>query len=356
MSASNVNANGNTALQAEDTLMFKEAASAADVVRGQLANNQAVIEAAVEKLNQLQPRAIVTCARGSSDHAATYGKYVFESQLGILTSSASPSISSVYGSKQKLEGVLYLAISQSGASPDLLHNVDQARANGATIMAMVNVADSPLAQKADILIPLHAGPELSVAATKTYIATLSAIMHLASVWSGNQALQDHLLELPTQLEKAWALDWTPALPSLQDANNLFVISRGFGYGIAQEAALKFKETCGLHAESFSSAEVKHGPMAIVKEGFPVLMMSQEDETQSGMHDLVEDFLSRGSKLHIAAKGEAAPWRLPVVGDYHPAIEPILLVQSFYKLVNKLSVLRGYNPDQPPHLNKVTETM
>ncbi|ROS01424.1 glutamine--fructose-6-phosphate transaminase [Sinobacterium caligoides] len=343
-------------LAAEDTLMYQEAASAAAVVQRQLAANQTAIVAAVERLKALAPRAIVTCARGSSDHAATYAKYVFESQLGILTSSASPSISSVYGSKQNLDGVLYIAFSQSGASPDLLHNVDQARANGATILAMVNVADSPLAERADILIPLHAGPELSVAATKSYIATLSAIMHLASVWSDNTELQEHLHDLPAQLSKAWQLDWTPALATLQDATNMFVISRGFGYGIAQEAALKFKETCGLHAESFSSAEVKHGPMAIVNEGFPILMMSQEDETQSGMHDLVEDFLARGSKLHIAARGEPAPWRLPVVGDYHPAIEPILLVQSFYKLVNALSVARGYNPDTPPHLNKVTETM
>lgn len=343
------------AIHADQTLMHLEAKSAAEVVAQQFSQNQQIISQAVERIRAFAPRALVTMARGSSDHAATYAKYLVESQLGLLTASASPSISSVYQVPQKLDSMLYLAISQSGASPDLLASVRQAKAAGALTLALVNVEDSPLAKLADIVIPLRAGSEKSVAATKSYIATLAALAQLVSVWKGEQQFSDDLQQLPSLLSQAWQCDWRPAgLPALQQANNMFVIGRGFSFAVAQEAALKFKETCGLHAEGYSAAEVKHGPMAIVKENFPVLVFSQEDGTRSGTDELVKDFKQRGATLLYASESELA--NLPVVPGVNPLIAPILLVQSFYRLVNELAVSRGYNPDTPPHLNKVTETM
>ena len=341
-------------LQPEETLMFQEAASASSVIAQQFEANAPLIAAAVERLKAFAPRSIVTCARGSSDHAATYAKYLFETRLGLVTSSAAPSITSIYFAKQQLEGTLYIAISQSGKSPDLLASVEQAKAGGALTLALVNVEDSPLAQMADIVIPLRAGSEKSVAATKSYLATLGAIMHLVSEWGNDDELKTALKSLPQSLAQAWENDWQAVVDGLKDARNLFVIGRGIGFGAAPEAALKLKDTCGLHAEAFTAAEVKHGPMAIVGEGFPVLLFAQQDKTLAGMDSLVEDFRARDAKVFVAS--ESISGSLPVVQGAHPAIAPMLAVQSFYRMANALSIARGYNPDEPPHLRKVTETM
>jgi len=344
------------ALNPEQTLMFQEAADAANVVSRQLTENADLLAAAVERLKAFAPQAIVTCARGSSDHAATYAKYLFETRLGLLTSSAAPSVTSVYSARQRLQGTLYIAISQSGKSPDLLASVEQAKAAGALTLAFVNVEDSPLAQMVDIVIPLRAGAEKSVAATKSYLGTLSAVLQLVAAWTDDADLKETIKALPSELSKAWANDWQPAVEALTDARNLFVIGRGIGFGAAQEAALKLKETCGLHAEAFSAAEVKHGPMAIVNEGFPVLVFGQQDKTQASTDSVIEDFLARNAKLLVANEEYTGPGALPVVKGANPVIAPLLAVQSFYRMANALSIARGYNPDQPPHLRKVTETV
>lgn len=342
--------------QPEQTRMFQEAAAASRVIAEQQACNQSRIEAAVKRLKIFSPTAIVTCARGSSDHAATYAKYLFETQLGLVTASAAPSITSVYLAQPKLNGMLYVAISQSGKSPDLLASVTQAKAAGALTLAFVNVEDSPLAQLADIVIPVHAGAEKSVAATKSYLATLSAILHLVSVWSDSAELKRAVAELPAALAQAWEKDWSHAVAVLKTATNLFVIGRGVGFGAAQEAALKLKETCGLHAEAFSAAEVKHGPMAIVKENFPVLLFTQQDQTFSGMDSLLHDFRARNAAMLIASENVSGDDCLPVVAHVPSIIAPLLAVQSFYRMANALAIARGYNPDEPPHLRKVTETV
>jgi len=338
------------------TQMFKEAAESATAVEHQLAANQAIIVELVSQLRNKPPRVIVTCARGSSDHAASYGKYIFESFIGIITASAAPSVSSIYGAVPDMENALFIGISQSGKSPDLLCQAQSAKGTGALIVIIVNDVASPLADLADVVLPMHAGPEISVAATKSYICSLSALLQLAAVWSGDQALLAGLANLPSQLRLAWQQDWSYAVESLLRANSLFVLGRGYGLGIAMEAALKCKETCGLHAEAFSSAEVKHGPMAIVGDGFPVLVFAQQDKSQQGVDDIADEFLARDAKVILAGEGSPQTWRLPVVAESHPACAPLLLIQSFYRMVNELAVRRGYNPDLPPHLNKVTETI
>ncbi|MFT4248180.1 MAG: SIS domain-containing protein [Pseudomonas sp.] len=341
-----------------DTLMFREAAQTADVVAAQFARNRATVEVLAEKLRWAPPPFVVTCARGSSDHAATYAKYLFETQLGIVTASASPSVGSVYAAPLKLDGALYLVISQSGKSPDLLRNAEAAKAAGARVVALVNVEDSPLAALADTVLPLCAGPEHSVAATKSYLASLAAILQLGAVWKQDRALLEALDALPHALRQAWQADWSGLTDGLADAHNLFVLGRGLGLAAAQEAALKFKETCGLHAEAYSSAEVKHGPMALVGPGFPVLAFAQPDETGAGTRALAGEFAGRGAAVWLAADGEApaATHALPLATATHPACTPLLTIQSFYRAINALALRRGHNPDLPPHLNKVTETV
>jgi len=343
-------------MQASDTLMYREAHETADVVARQFAANEAVVSALAESLRVEPPRFIVTCARGSSDHAAAYAKYVFETQLGIATASASPSVTSVYAAPQQWQGALFIAISQSGKSPDLVRNAEAAKAAGARVVALVNVEDSPLAQIADTVIPLHAGPENSVAATKSYIAALAAVLHLATRWTEEPGLVEALPNLAEALRASWDADWSSLSDGLVEAHNLFVVGRGFGFGIALEAALKFKETCGLHAEAFSAAEVKHGPMALVGADFPVLCFAQADDTLDSTLAVAREFRGRGAQVFVAAPGVHGDGTLPLSRSMPAIFTPLLAIQSFYRAISDLALRRGFNPDVPPHLNKVTETV
>ena len=337
------------------TRMFQEAFEAPDAVRRQLRRNDARVRALAQKLRANPPRAVVTCARGSSDHAATYAKYLFETRAGVITASAAPSIASVYGARQDLRGCLFLAISQSGRSPDLLASAQAAREAGALVVALVNAEDSPLAALADEAFPLCAGEEKSVAATKSYIASLAAIAHLACEWAGDNAMREALDRIPGDLERAWSLDWHGAIDWLRNASHLYVIARGVGLAVAQEAALKCKETCGLHAEAFSAAELKHGPQALLDRKFPALLLVQDDETRALARFLAEELVARGARVLAAGLAMPGVIALPTVAG-HAALEPILLAQASYRLLPALAIARGRDPDRPPHLVKVTETL
>jgi len=337
------------------TRFYAEASETADVVRRQLRANAAAMQRIGEKLRQLDPPLIVTCARGSSDHAATYAKYLLESSSGVFTASAAPSIHSVYGQHMKFDGTLCLCISQSGASPDLLAVARAARDGGAYVLALVNVADSPLTAFADDVVELRAGPESSVAATKSFVASLAAIAHLAVCWCDDAGLRTALRDAPALLGEAWRADWSAALDALSGVSGLYVLGRGIGLGVAQEAALKLKETCGLHAEAFSAAEVLHGPIAIAGKGFPVLVFAQDDATLPGIRELVAELAGIGTTIVAAGLDSEHAVSLPVVGA-HPAVEPLLRIQSFYRLAADLALRLGLDPDHPPYLQKVTVTV
>jgi glucosamine--fructose-6-phosphate aminotransferase (isomerizing) len=335
--------------------MYQEAGASALLVAQQLAANRGQAEALGALLRGKKPRAVITIARGSSDHAATYARYLIETHLGLLTSSLAPSISSVYGTSLDLDGVVCLAMSQSGKSPDLIKSVETAKAAGAFVIALVNAPGSPLEAVADRTLPILAGPELSVAATKSFILTVTAILQLVTEWRADEALAAAMAGLSGKLAEAWRLDWSKAVEALTPVRNMFVVGRGLGFGVACEAALKFKETCGLHAEAFSSAEVQHGPMALVDQGFPVLALAQHDATHPGLIELAGRFAERGATLLLGGGEVQGAISLPAIAG-HPAIEPVLLIQSFYRMAAQLSVARGFDPDRPPHLNKVTNTL
>lgn len=336
--------------------MFAEAAEAAEAVERQGAKLRDVVERLGERLRGLDPRLVITCARGSSDHAATYAKYLIETRAHIPVASFAPSTTSVYGTSwRKLDGALFLAISQSGRSPDLLLSAQAARDAGAFVIAIVNDARAPLAAAADVAIPMLARAEHSIAATKSLIASLMLIARIVGTWTKDREMASALAGAPEALRAAWALDWTPALPLLSDARSVYVLGRGLTLGIAQEAALKLKETCGLHAEAYSAAEVKHGPMAIVGERFPVLMLVPNDEARDAFEPLARDFASRGAAVMMAGGEAPGTLALPALPGLHPALSPIASVQSFYRLAAGLSVARGLDPDHPPHLHKITRT-
>ena len=256
-----------------------------------------------------------------------------------------------------MRDALFLAVSQSGRSPDILNLAQAGRDDGALTVALVNDTSSPLASTCEVVLPLHAGQEKSVAATKSFIAALAAGFQLVAHWSQDQELLDALDTLPDVLARASATDWSAAVPILTEADNLFVVGRGVGFAVAQEAALKLKETSGIHAEAMSAAELMHGPWTLAGDHFPILVLSQQDETLSGVNDLVTKLKEQGVPVIVAGAAEGpASVMLPSVEDVHPYLAPIALIQSFYPLVNATALGRGRNPDNPPRLRKVTETL
>ncbi|MEO3690721.1 SIS domain-containing protein [Roseateles paludis] len=337
------------------TQMLEEALSAPEAIAHLLTQDAARYEALGSAWRAEPPRGMLTLARGSSDHAAHYFAYLAMARLGRLVTSLPMSLLTLYQSQLDTPGLSSIAFSQSGRSPDLILPTEQLRRSGARTVALVNVDDSPLAQAAEHVLPLHAGPERSVAATKSYIAQLVAGARLVAAWQGDPAFAHALQALPEALRAASRLDWSAALPVLQGADRLFVIGRGLGLPVALEAALKFKETCGIQAEAFSGAEVKHGPMALVKNGYPLLVFAPRGPAQAGLLQLADEMRGRGARVLLAAPVGTPGAELPLAPTAHADLDPIALVQSFYPMVEALARARGRNPDAPPHLAKVTQT-
>ena len=301
---------------------------------------------------------MLTVARGSSDHAAAYMAYLVMARLGRLVTSLPMSLVTLYPARLRCEGLVSLAFSQSGQSPDLVAPTRYFRAGGARTVAFVNDASSPLAEASEWVLPLHAGVEMSVAATKSYIAQLVCGARLVAQWQneeGDAALLAALESLPGALHAATQCDWQAALPALVGVERLYVISRGTGLAVAMEAALKFKETCGIQAEAFSGAELRHGPMALVDAGYPLLILAPRGPAQAGLLALAADMRQRGARVLLAAPAGTPHAELPLVPTGHEDLDPIAVVQSFYPMVEALSRARGLNPDAPPHLAKVTRT-
>lgn len=337
------------------TRLFTEASESADVVRRQLEQNAARLTAIGRRLRRFDPAIVLTCARGSSDHAATYAKYLIESRTGVFVASAAPSISSVYERPMRFANSLCLLISQSGASTDILAVAEAAKAGGAYVVAMTNAARSPLAATAHDVVELLAAPETSVAASKSFIGSLAAILQLVAAWKEDSELAAAARSLPRALDEAWQSRWPRALDALRDRSSTLVLGRGLGLGVAQEAALKLKETCRMHAEAFSTAEVLHGPIVIADPGDPLLIFSQPDETRPGVEKLVDELVERGlTLLTVGFEGRGA-MALPTPSG-HPALAPALFALGFYRMVNELSLARGLDPDRPPYLNKITVTV
>jgi glucosamine--fructose-6-phosphate aminotransferase (isomerizing) len=336
--------------------MFAEAAEAPAAVARLLAAERETYPALGADLRHRPPLSLLTVARGSSDHAAHYMAYLVMARLGRLVTSLPMSLVTLYQSRLVCDGLAALAFSQSGQSPDLVAPLRYFGEHGARTVAFVNDPSSPLAQAARQAVPLHAGPETSVAATKSYVAQLVAGAALAAAWQRDDGVFNAALDaLPAALHTAWALGWAPAVESLRRAERLYVIGRGTGLPVAMEAALKFKEVCGIQAEAYSGAEVQHGPMALVGEGFPMLVFAPRGPAQPGLLELAAQMRARGARVLLAAPPGTPDAELPLVPAGHEDLDPIPMVQSFYRMVEALARARGLDPDRPRHLAKVTRT-
>jgi glucosamine--fructose-6-phosphate aminotransferase (isomerizing) len=333
--------------------MQQEIAEAPEAVRRQVEVLAGPVAELSRRLRQMEPTVVVTCARGSSAHAAAFAKHAIERHLGIPVAPAAPSIATVYHRPLKLRNQLYLCISQSGRSDDLIVQSRTAREAGALTVAMINSEESPLARECEFVLPVCAGPELSVAATKSFVATLAVILRLVGEWSENDSLRTAMMHLPERLRAASALDWSSCLDSFADAGSLITIGRGPTLSIAREAALKLKETCNLHAEGYSSAEFQHGPLALVTEHYPVLMFVPGDEAAEPLLQFAQDLVAKNAALFTVSHDP--PGLLPALPAEQPEADAICMIQSFYMMAVKLAKIRGVNPDKPRHLKKVTIT-
>lgn len=335
--------------------MLLEAKAAPAAVERLFAQSGAAIDALAQLLIESTVRAAVTVARGSSDHAAGHLSYLLMSRMGMLVTSLPPSVITLHHAPINVNGLAALSFSQSGQSPDLVETMAALAACGAVTAVFVNDIESPLAKAVHHVIDLQAGVEQSVAATKSFIAQLAVGLRLYAAWANDNDLRAALPSLPETLAIAAECDWSPAIDALHDADRLFVIGRGASLAIAAEMALKFKEVCGIQAEAFSAAEVRHGPMALIEAGYPVLVLAPRGPGQAELIALADDLRGRGARVLLAAASSHAHAGLSLVSATHVALDTVCIVQSFYPMVEALARARGHDPDRPPHLKKVTKT-
>lgn len=338
------------------THMRREILEIPEATETLLTNGAGAMKAAASALGACDPRFMITVARGSSDHAATYFKYSSELLAGIPVASVGPSIASIYNRTLKLQGSACIAVSQSGKSPDIVRMTEMAAEQGALTFALTNHSGSDLAKVSSHTLNLHAGAEVSVAATKTFVTSVVSAIWLMAEWQKDEGLLRAIRALPETLRTAAEQDWSALAEQIASRQSLYCLGRGPAVAFSNEAALKFKETSQLHAESYSSAEVLHGPVSIVDRGFPVIALTAADRAEQSLVDVADALAGKGASVFVTSGKAGAATCLPTARTKHALTDPISLIVSFYAMVEQVALSRGINPDEPRHLKKVTETV
>jgi len=306
-------------------------------------------------LRSMDLRGFVTCARGTSDQAATFFKYAFETTTGLPVTSIGPSVASIYHARLKLDGFAALSFSQSGGSPDLVALQAAAGRGGATTIAILNVTDSPLGAGASAVLPVLAGPEVAVASTKSFVGMLFASLAILAGYQGDRALEARLREFPDKARLALDTDWSASMDQLARSSSIFCIGRGPSMAIAGEAALKIKETCQLHAEAFSAAEFMHGPVALADAGRTALLFGSGGLADASLRHAASRMRSQGMTVYSAGTS-GRPGASAAQAGSHEYLDPILQIIAFYRFVENVAISAGHDPDVPRGLTKVTRTM
>ncbi|GAA0299421.1 SIS domain-containing protein [Kineococcus aurantiacus] len=308
-------------------------------------------------LREAAPRAVLLTARGTSDHAALYAKYLLEVGLGLPCGLTSTSTLTVYGATPDLRGVLWIAVSQSGGSPDLVESTAAARRAGATTLAVTNNPSSPLAAAAEHHLDVHAGPELAVAATKSYTAQLLTLWLLVTAWRGGDLTPAHAV--PGFLAQAVAAPDVPDVAArYRFVDRLVLTARGYSYPTAREAALKLMETSYLSAQAFSAADLMHGPLAMVDADRPVIAVVPEGPGGEAVTPVLAALHERGADVCAVAPAGLAPQatvRLALPSGIPEDLAPVVQIVPLQRLALEMAVARGLDPDAPRGLRKVTET-
>lgn len=348
-----------------EPLLHQEIFEQPEVLRRFLKQESAHVGELAHQIRQAGLTHVVIAARGTSDNAATYGRYLLESFVGLPVSLAAPSIYTLYKRPPQLRNALVIGISQSGEGVDVTEVVTQGRAQGAFTLAITNNPDSPMAKSAEHVILCQAGPEKSVAATKTYTSQLYALAWLGALLGDGTGIgkgqEQALKALPDQMEKALELEKTLSerAERYRYAGRFIVVGRGFNYATAFEIALKLKELTYMVAEPYSSADFRHGPIAIVEPGFPILVIAPSGAAFEDMRSLVSQLGERQAELLIVSdqqdllKNAEIPLPLPM--QVEEWVSPLLCVVPGQLLAYHLTLAKGYDPDQPRTLHKVTVT-
>jgi glucosamine--fructose-6-phosphate aminotransferase (isomerizing) len=313
------------------------------------------IDGIAERIGRARPRFAVFAARGTSDHAALYGKYLVEVRLGLPAGLASMSTATAYRAEPDLRDVLWVAISQSGGSPDLVESTQRARIGGALTLAVTNTSGSALAAAAELHLDVRAGAERAVAATKSYTGELLALLLLIDGWTGRPTRG--VDALPEQAAAVLAGGVPDALTDrCAAAARLITVGRGYSYPTAMEAALKLTETTGVGVHAFSSADLLHGPVAMVGPGDPVIAVLGEGLGRRAMAPVLAALRERGADvIDVRSDVRPGPGVLALPAGVAEAASPVLQILPLQRLALDVARRRGLDPDRPPGLSKITRT-
>ncbi len=342
------------------TYMEKEIQESPLVLRRFLSTQWASLTAAAEAIQTRKPRFVILAARGTSDNAGTYARYLIEKEWGIPVSLAAPSIMTLYGSKVDYSQGLVLGISQSGEGPDVCQIIHDARKQGALTIGLTNNSKSKLAKESEFTVDLEAGPEKSVAATKTYTAELMALYALVNCVTNGRKVRKELSHLPRLVEEGCKLSravWESSYRFLH-LNSCVVVGRGFHYGLAQEAALKLKECAQVMAHAYSTADFHHGPKTLAGKDFPVVLLAPAGPTLRGTLELLDELVERQAMVlaFSPVKQVLNKATLPVETPGGPEVtSPLGMAPMIQTLALAVATAKGLDPDKPPFLKKVTQT-
>ncbi|MEZ5115276.1 MAG: SIS domain-containing protein [Candidatus Nanopelagicales bacterium] len=338
-------------------LMAAEVAEQPAALQRLLDEGRAEVAAVAAAVRDAQPRFVLLAARGTSDHAALYAKYLVEITLGLPAGLASPSTLTAYGARPRMDGVLWLTVSQSGGSPDLVDSTRVAAECGALTVAVTNAPGSPLASAARLHVDTRSGPERAVAATKSYTGQLLALWLLVDAWRGGSG--DAARDLPELAEQTLGSGAAAQVaPRFRFVERLVTTGRGYAYPTAREAALKLMETSYVSAHAFSGADLLHGPFAMIDEDRPVIVVAPGGVGGDALVPVLERLRERGADVTLVGDPAAAPWAdgwLPVAAGAPEELGPVLQILPLQQLALRMAVARGHDPDAPRGLRKVTET-
>jgi glucosamine--fructose-6-phosphate aminotransferase (isomerizing) len=337
-----------------------EIAEQPEVASRLLEQSRDTVAAIGARIREVRPRGYVIAARGSSDHAALYAKYLFGFRNQALVALAAPSLFTHYARPPHLEGQCVIGISQSGASPDVVSVLEEARRQGALTVAISNEGESPLGRAAEYVLTLGAGHERSVPASKTYTASLLALALISQAVDGDVAFEAALSRVPEAMAKALEMDSDLEKPvALLNGTRVIVLGRGFNFSTAEELALKLMETSYVMARAWSVADFEHGPIAVAEAGIPIVVVDGGGAVAMSIESIRERVGAKGCpvvQLVDGKVGEVDPSTTVQVASGLPEeLTPISLAVLAQLLAHRVAMARGFDPDSPREIRKVTRT-
>jgi len=337
-----------------------EIAEQPEVASRLLRQSRDVVAAIGARIREVRPRGYVIAATGSSDHAALYAKYLFGVRNRALVALAAPSLFTYYARPPVLEGQCVVGISQSGASPDVVSVMEEARRQGALTIAISNEADSPLGRAAEYVLTLGAGQERSVPASKTYTASLLALALISQAVDGDVEFESALSMVPHAMARALEKDSDlERLVAPLNGTRAIVLGRGFNFSTAEELALKLMETSYVMARAWSVADFEHGPIAVVEAGIPIVVVDGGGAVESSMGSIRERVSAKGCPVVRLVDGKSSDvdpsTTVQVASGLPEELTPLSLAVLAQLLAHHVAVARGFDPDSPREIRKVTRT-